>query len=161
MPGGRAQKPGDVQVAMSGKTIEVINTDAEGRMVLADGVTYARNWSHPIPIIKATLTGAIGVALANVHVGAFGVPRDYLDQFLDSAESNQVPHIVGYQCSGVVVGVGENVTAFRARRSSGHDGRRRIARRTEGRGRSLHVEDPRRRLAGRCSVRAGALWHGG
>ena len=42
MPGGRAQKPGDVQVAMSGKTIEVINTDAEGRMILADGVTYAR-----------------------------------------------------------------------------------------------------------------------
>ena len=42
MPGGRAQKPGDVQVAMSGKTIEVINTDAEGRMVLADGVTYAK-----------------------------------------------------------------------------------------------------------------------
>ena len=41
MPGGRAQKPGDVQVAMSGKTIEVINTDAEGRMILADGITYA------------------------------------------------------------------------------------------------------------------------
>ena len=42
MPGGRAQKPGDVQVAMSGKTIEVINTDAEGRLILADGVSYAQ-----------------------------------------------------------------------------------------------------------------------
>ncbi len=42
MPGGRAQKPGDVQVAMSGKTIEVINTDAEGRLILADAVTYAQ-----------------------------------------------------------------------------------------------------------------------
>ena len=42
MPGGRAQKPGDVQVAMSGKTIEVINTDAEGRLILADGIAYAK-----------------------------------------------------------------------------------------------------------------------
>ena len=42
MPGGRAQKPGDVQIAMSGKSIEVINTDAEGRLGLADGITYAR-----------------------------------------------------------------------------------------------------------------------
>src|SRR5271154_7236662 len=68
MPGGRAQKPGDVQVAMSGKTIEVINTDAEGRMVLADGVFYARKLGATHLIDAATLTGAIGVALANVHV---------------------------------------------------------------------------------------------
>src|SRR5271156_2640320 len=87
MPGGRAQKPGDVQVAMSGKTIEVINTDAEGRMVLADGVFYARKLGATHLIDAATLTGAIGVALANVHVGAFGTPRDYLDQFLDSAKA--------------------------------------------------------------------------
>jgi leucyl aminopeptidase len=87
MPGGRAQKPGDVQVAMSGKTIEVINTDAEGRMVLADGVFYARKLGVTHLIDAATLTGAIGVALANVHVGAFGTPRDYLDQFLDSAKA--------------------------------------------------------------------------
>jgi leucyl aminopeptidase len=87
MPGGRAQKPGDVQVAMSGKTIEVINTDAEGRMVLADGVFYARKLGATHLIDAATLTGAIGVALANVHVGAFGTPRDYLDQFLDSARA--------------------------------------------------------------------------
>jgi leucyl aminopeptidase len=87
MPGGRAQKPGDVQVAMSGKTIEVINTDAEGRMVLADGVTYAKKLGATHLIDAATLTGAIGVALANVHVGAFGTPRDYLDQFLDSAKA--------------------------------------------------------------------------
>src|SRR5271154_4232222 len=87
MPGGRAQKPGDVQVAMSGKTIEVINTDAEGRMVLADGVFYARKLGATHLIDAATLTGAIEVALANVHVGAFGTPRDYLDQFLDSAKA--------------------------------------------------------------------------
>ncbi|MGC1202361.1 MAG: leucyl aminopeptidase [Candidatus Acidiferrales bacterium] len=87
MPGGRAQKPGDVCVAMSGKTIEVINTDAEGRMVLADGVFYARKLGVTHLIDAATLTGAIEVALANVHVGAFGVPRDYLDRFLESAKS--------------------------------------------------------------------------
>ncbi len=87
MPGGRAQKPGDVQVAMSGKTIEVINTDAEGRMVLADGVFYARKLGCTHLIDAATLTGAIEVALANVHVGAFGTPREYLDTFLESAKA--------------------------------------------------------------------------
>ena len=87
MPGGRAQKPGDVQVAMSGKTIEVINTDAEGRMVLADGIFYARKLGATHLIDAATLTGAIQVALANVHVGAFGTPREYLDQFLESAKA--------------------------------------------------------------------------
>jgi len=87
MPGGRAQKPGDVQVAMSGKTIEVINTDAEGRLILADGVTYARKLGCTHLIDAATLTGAIQVALASVHVGAFGTPRDFLDQFLESAKA--------------------------------------------------------------------------
>jgi leucyl aminopeptidase len=87
MPGGRAQKPGDVQTAMSGKTIEVINTDAEGRMILADAVTYAKKLGCTHLIDAATLTGAIEVALANVHVGAFGTPREYLDKFLESAKS--------------------------------------------------------------------------
>jgi leucyl aminopeptidase len=87
MPGGRAQKPGDVQTAMSGKTIEVINTDAEGRLILADGVFYARKLGVTHLIDAATLTGAIEVALANVHVGAFGTPREYLDTFLESAKA--------------------------------------------------------------------------
>jgi leucyl aminopeptidase len=87
MPGGRAQKPGDVQVAMSGKTIEVINTDAEGRLILADAVFYARKLGATHLIDAATLTGAIEVALANVHVGAFGTPREYLDRFLESAKA--------------------------------------------------------------------------
>ena len=87
MPGGRAQKPGDVQTAMSGKTIEVINTDAEGRLILADGITYAKQLGCTHLIDAATLTGAIEVALANVNVGAFGTPREFLDQFLASAKS--------------------------------------------------------------------------
>jgi leucyl aminopeptidase len=87
MPGGRAQKPGDVQTAMSGKTIEVINTDAEGRLILADAVFYARKLGATHLIDAATLTGAVEVALGNVHVGAFGTPREYLDKFLESAKA--------------------------------------------------------------------------
>jgi leucyl aminopeptidase len=71
MPSGKAQKPGDVQVAMSGKTIEIINTDAEGRLVLADGLHYARQLGATHLIDAATLTGACVVALGNVNVGVF------------------------------------------------------------------------------------------
>jgi leucyl aminopeptidase len=87
MPGGRAQKPGDVQTAMSGKTIEIINTDAEGRLILADAVFYARKLGCTHLIDAATLTGAIDVALGNVNVGAFGTPREFLDKFLESAKA--------------------------------------------------------------------------
>jgi leucyl aminopeptidase len=71
MPDGKAQKPGDVQTAMSGKTIEIINTDAEGRLVLADGLAYARQLGATHLIDAATLTGACVVALGMVNAGAF------------------------------------------------------------------------------------------
>jgi leucyl aminopeptidase len=71
MPDGKAQKPGDVQTAMSGKTIEIINTDAEGRLVLADGLAYARQLGATHLIDAATLTGACVVALGPVNGGAF------------------------------------------------------------------------------------------
>ncbi len=71
MPSGTAQKPGDVQTAMSGKTIEIINTDAEGRLVLADGLTYARQLGATHLIDAATLTSAISVALGKVTAGVF------------------------------------------------------------------------------------------
>jgi leucyl aminopeptidase len=71
MPDGRAYKPGDVVTAMSGKTIDVINTDAEGRLVLADGLSYARQLGATHLIDAATLTGAIGVALGTHNAGAF------------------------------------------------------------------------------------------
>jgi leucyl aminopeptidase len=71
MPSGTAQKPGDVQTSMSGKTIEIINTDAEGRLVLADGLTYARRLGATHLIDAATLTGAISVALGKATAGAF------------------------------------------------------------------------------------------
>jgi leucyl aminopeptidase len=87
MPGGRAQKPGDVQFAMSGKSIEVINTDAEGRLILADGLTYARRLGCTHLIDAATLTGAIVVALANVNVGVFGSQQEFTDRLLASARA--------------------------------------------------------------------------
>jgi leucyl aminopeptidase len=77
MPSGTAQKPGDVQTAMPisdekpGKTIEIINTDAEGRLVLADGITYARRLGATHLIDAATLTGACVVALGMINGGAF------------------------------------------------------------------------------------------
>jgi leucyl aminopeptidase len=86
MPGGKAQKPGDVQVSMSGKTIEVLNTDAEGRLILADALTYAKQLGVTHLIDAATLTGAIVVALANVNVGVFGSEQKFTDQVLASAK---------------------------------------------------------------------------
>jgi len=71
MPSGKAQKPGDVQVAMSGKTIEIINTDAEGRLVLADGLYYARQLGCTHLVDAATLTGAVVVALGHHIAGVF------------------------------------------------------------------------------------------
>jgi leucyl aminopeptidase len=71
MPGSRAQRPGDIVTAMSGKTIEVINTDAEGRLILADAITYARKQGCTHLVDAATLTGAIVVALGHLHVGLF------------------------------------------------------------------------------------------
>jgi leucyl aminopeptidase len=87
MPGGRAQKPGDIQTAMSGKTIEVLNTDAEGRLILADGVYYAKQLGATHLVDAATLTGAIVVALANVNVGVFGSDQSWTDKLLASAKA--------------------------------------------------------------------------
>ncbi|HTS37364.1 MAG TPA: leucyl aminopeptidase [Candidatus Solibacter sp.] len=71
MPSGKAQKPGDVQIAMSGKSIEIINTDAEGRLVLADGLYYARQLGCTHLVDAATLTGAVVVALGYNNAGIF------------------------------------------------------------------------------------------
>jgi leucyl aminopeptidase len=71
MPDGKAYKPGDLVTAMSGKTIDIINTDAEGRLVLADGLSYAKQLGATHLIDAATLTGAIGVALGLVNAGVF------------------------------------------------------------------------------------------
>jgi leucyl aminopeptidase len=71
MPGGTATKPGDVVYAMDGQSIEILNTDAEGRLVLADGMAYARRERASAIVDVATLTGAMNVALGNVRIGTF------------------------------------------------------------------------------------------
>lgn len=76
MPSGKAQKPGDVQIAMSGKSIEIINTDAEGRLVLADGLHYARQLGCTHLVDAATLTGAVVVALGYTNAGIFSNDED-------------------------------------------------------------------------------------
>jgi leucyl aminopeptidase len=81
MPSGKAQKPGDVQIAMSGKSIEIINTDAEGRLVLADGLHYARQLGCTHLIDAATLTGACVVALGMVQAGIFSNDDDFYERF--------------------------------------------------------------------------------
>ncbi len=86
MPSGKAQKPGDVQIAMSGKAIEIINTDAEGRLVLADGLHYARTLGCTHLIDAATLTGACVVALGMVNAGVFANDEDIYRHFTRALE---------------------------------------------------------------------------
>jgi leucyl aminopeptidase len=88
MPSGKAYKPGDVEIAMPGpgkpgKSIEIINTDAEGRLVLADGITYAKSLGATHLIDAATLTGAVGVALGLINAGAFANDDDTYRRFVD------------------------------------------------------------------------------
>ena len=84
MPSGTAMKPGDVQIAMSGKSIEIINTDAEGRLVLADGLAYARQLGATHLIDAATLTGACVVALGMVNAGCFSNDEETYRHFTDA-----------------------------------------------------------------------------
>ena len=79
MPGGRAIKPGDVLKSAEGKTVEVINTDAEGRLILGDGLWYARKLGATHLVDVATLTGAVVVALGKVTSGIFGTPDTWVE----------------------------------------------------------------------------------
>ena len=84
MPSGRAYKPGDVVTSMSGKTIEILNTDAEGRLVLADGLHYAKTLGCTHLIDAATLTGACVVALGMINAGLFSNDEAAFEKFLDA-----------------------------------------------------------------------------
>src|SRR5579872_477223 len=86
MPSGKAQKPGDVQIAMSGKSIEIINTDAEGRLVLADGLHYARQLGCTHLVDAATLTGACVLALGMVNAGIFANDEEIFLRFSRALE---------------------------------------------------------------------------
>ena len=86
LPGGRALKPGDVLQAMNGKTMEIVNTDAEGRLILADALSYARKLKLSPLVDVATLTGACHVALGSLYTGAFSNAQDLLDRVVKAGE---------------------------------------------------------------------------
>ncbi len=82
MPDGRASRPSDVVTAMNGKTIEILNTDAEGRLVLADAVAYAESEGATRIIDMATLTGAVIIALGDLNTGIMGNDQDLVDDIV-------------------------------------------------------------------------------
>ena len=82
LPSGKATKPGDVVKAMTGKTIEVINTDAEGRLILADAIAYAKKLGATKVIDMATLTGAVSIALGDVNTAVLGTDQDLIDEII-------------------------------------------------------------------------------
>jgi leucyl aminopeptidase len=86
MPGGRAYRPGDIVKTLSGKTVEVLNTDAEGRLILNDAITYARRLECTHLVDAATLTGAIVVALGHLYVGVFSNNDSFRDKLLAAAK---------------------------------------------------------------------------
>ena len=86
MPGGRALKPGDVLTSAEGKTVEVLNTDAEGRLILGDAVWYARQLGATHLVDVATLTGACVVALGKATTGLFGTPDSWVEQIRRASE---------------------------------------------------------------------------
>ena len=89
MPDGNAQRPGDVVTSMSGQTIEVINTDAEGRLVLADVITYVqRNFKPKVIIDLATLTGAILISLGHEFGGLFTTDDALANQLLSAGQAS-------------------------------------------------------------------------
>ncbi len=89
LPGGRSVKPGDVVTSMSGQTIEILNTDAEGRLVLCDALTYAERFKPRAVVDIATLTGACVIALGGVRSGFFSTDDALTAAFLKAGESSQ------------------------------------------------------------------------
>ncbi|MFH1487075.1 MAG: leucyl aminopeptidase, partial [Chloroflexota bacterium] len=86
LPSGSALKPGDVLKAMNGKTIEVVNTDAEGRLTLADVLSYARKLNLSPVVDVATLTGACHIALGDFCSGGFGNNKEFLDRVVEAGK---------------------------------------------------------------------------
>ncbi len=86
MVASNAQRPGDIVKSLDGKTIEVLNTDAEGRLILIDAITYAKRAGCTHLVDAATLTGAIVVALGHVNIGAFTNNEDFLARVMNAAK---------------------------------------------------------------------------
>jgi leucyl aminopeptidase len=88
LPSGRAVKPGDVVRSLSGKTIEVVNTDAEGRLILSDAISFAIDKGAALIVDAATLTGACVVALGEIRAGVMGTDQKLIDGLLAAGEAS-------------------------------------------------------------------------
>jgi leucyl aminopeptidase len=104
MPGGNAQRPGDVVTAMNGRTVEVTNTDAEGRLILADALTWAERQGATHLVDVATLTGAASIALGELVSAYFSAPRDWGESVRSAAEASgewlwEMPLVSEYRAS--------------------------------------------------------------
>jgi leucyl aminopeptidase len=86
MPGGQATRPGDIVKTLSGQTVEILNTDAEGRLILCDALSYAARFDPEVVIDIATLTGACVVALGHVATGLFANDQKLADQIRAAGE---------------------------------------------------------------------------
>jgi leucyl aminopeptidase len=84
MPGGAATKPGDIIKSMSGQTVEILNTDAEGRLILCDALTYAERYDPAAVVDIATLTGACVIALGHVATGLYANRDELADELLEA-----------------------------------------------------------------------------
>jgi leucyl aminopeptidase len=87
MPGGNAIKPGDIVTSMSGQTIEILNTDAEGRLILCDALTYVEKFKPAAVVDIATLTGAMVIALGNVATGLFSNSDPLAREILNAGDT--------------------------------------------------------------------------
>jgi leucyl aminopeptidase len=101
MPDGKASRPSDVVTASNGKTIEILNTDAEGRLILADAVAYAENQGATRIVDMATLTGAVIIALGDQNTGIMGNDQELVDEIIELGKENgegfwQLPLGKGY-----------------------------------------------------------------
>ena len=89
LPDGDANKPGDIVTSMSGQTIEILNTDAEGRLILCDALTYAERFKPATVIDVATLTGACVVALGAHASGVFSIDESLINELVDAGNASQ------------------------------------------------------------------------
>ena len=172
MPGGNAQRPGDVVKAMNGLTVEVTNTDAEGRLILADAMTWAEREGATHVVDVATLTGAQAVAFGDQVSAYFARPREWGERIGAAAEAAgewfwEMPLVVEYRASydsphadivnsGTRDGVADQVRGLPLRVRDGAVGPRRHRRHAYlGRGEAVRAEG-RHRRGGRHARAAGA-----
>ena len=151
MPDGKAQRPGDVVTSMSGQTIEVINTDAEGRLVLADLLTYVQKNEQPAAMIDlATLTGAIIVALGNHHAGLFSNNDELAEELTEGRAGDRREGLAHAARAGI-----RQADRFQDRR---HEEHRRTQCRLDHRRRSSCSASWRTTRPGRISTWPGPRW---